>query len=387
MGEGIAATIRAIGPGGRRILIGGGKAPVLFDGTTGRPLGSPLPHGAVVILAAFSHDGRTLMTVDGQNVGRVWDAQGPASSSVVLQALKGGADDARFAPDGASVLVVSKIGHRLQAFDPATGAPKGPPPGTVPAETTSAVSPDLTTSLVRVRETRNGRAIERLETRDASGRPVGRPVVGPPYQKNAALGPRGWGATWNGQHLQFLDFETGRWIAPKTASKLTVHGIKFTDDGRFAVAIHQTQGRLFEVRDARSLGGMDLRRLVTAYEFRPGGSEVVIGTNDGALTRWSVPEAKPKGPALGRHESAVRGLSFSRDGRWLVSSGDDGTARVWDLDTGSPVGVPLVHSGPVARAILGPIGGRSSRHATGTPPSGTSSPARPWDRRSAPHKP
>ena len=75
------------------------------------------------------------------------------------------------------------------------------------------------------------------------------------------------------------------------------------------------------------------------------------------------------------HDGAVRG-GGSADGGTAVSGGDDGTVRVWDLATGTPVGDPLTgHTGAVNAVAVGragrPPGGhlrRRRRHGAGVGP-------------------
>ncbi len=58
------------------------------------------------------------------------------------------------------------------------------------------------------------------------------------------------------------------------------------------------------------------------------------------------------------HTNKVTSLSFSADGSLLASSSKDGTARLWRLPAGEPLGPPLVHDQPVRRAILSEDGSR-----------------------------
>jgi len=41
------------------------------------------------------------------------------------------------------------------------------------------------------------------------------------------------------------------------------------------------------------------------------------------------------------HVGKVRVVTYSPDGRYIASSGDDGTIRLWNAQTGQPVGAPL----------------------------------------------
>ncbi len=56
------------------------------------------------------------------------------------------------------------------------------------------------------------------------------------------------------------------------------------------------------------------------------------------------------------HARPVSSAAFSPDGRWVVTSSDDGTARVWDAKSGAPISSPLRHAGPVHSAAFSPNG-------------------------------
>jgi WD40 repeat protein len=56
------------------------------------------------------------------------------------------------------------------------------------------------------------------------------------------------------------------------------------------------------------------------------------------------------------HTQTVRGVAFTRDGRFAVSGSDDGTVRVWDVTSGTEVRSFTGHSGAVTSVTVSPSG-------------------------------
>jgi len=72
------------------------------------------------------------------------------------------------------------------------------------------------------------------------------------------------------------------------------------------------------------------------------------------------------------HEDGVQGVAVSPDGQWLVSTGRDGTVRVWPLSGGSEPILLLGHQGAVNGAVFSP----DARHVASA---GEDSTVRVWD--------
>jgi WD40 repeat protein/serine/threonine protein kinase len=102
---------------------------------------------------------------------------------------------------------------------------------------------------------------------------------------------------------------------------------------------------------------------VNRVAFGPGGRTLATACQDGTARLWDLSTGSPLSRPL-RHEGAVRALAFHPDGSCVVTAGDDGTIRRWDAISGQPLGEPLVHNGPVTVMELSPDG---SRIAAGGP--------------------
>jgi eukaryotic-like serine/threonine-protein kinase len=94
---------------------------------------------------------------------------------------------------------------------------------------------------------------------------------------------------------------------------------------------------------------------VTTAAFRPDGRVLATADHDGTAQLWRVADGAPVGRAMA-HRGPIRALRFSPDGRRVLTAGDDGDARLWGAADGSPIGRPMAHRGPVNAAAYSPDG-------------------------------
>jgi WD40 repeat protein/serine/threonine protein kinase len=92
---------------------------------------------------------------------------------------------------------------------------------------------------------------------------------------------------------------------------------------------------------------------ICAVAFSPDGNTVLTGSRDNTARMWEVATGNPVGMPL-QHEGEVTAVAFSPDGNTVLTRSEDKTARLWEAATGKPIGTPLQHQGLVFAAAFSP---------------------------------
>jgi WD40 repeat protein len=69
----------------------------------------------------------------------------------------------------------------------------------------------------------------------------------------------------------------------------------------------------------------------------PGGQRIMTCSNDGSLRVWDLQSEQQMGIDWRDGESPVYAIGLSPDGKKIVSGSDDGAVRLWDIDTGKVI--------------------------------------------------
>jgi RNA polymerase sigma factor (sigma-70 family) len=288
----------AVTPDGRTVATGAEGPIQLWDAATGRPLQRLEGHGKNIHTLQMLRDGRTMLSTGSDQIVRFWDLDtGKERQRIDVTNMRwpiafshDGAIVACVHDDGSIRLVETATGKERQRV-PGSDDPDAPPSG-------AAFTPDgrslvvLTGDVTHVWDLATGKEVRRFTFAEAG------PALIPSPMR-----------------------QTGRAVTSR--------------DGRF-IAYGSPRGSLaiHEVATGK------LVRLIE--QLLPGDRANWFGFSpDGRCVAWSVwpqPAIHVLEVASGEerlrldgHKGAVTTLSFSEDGRTLVSASEDTTALVWKL--------------------------------------------------------
>ncbi|MBI3186125.1 MAG: serine/threonine protein kinase [Myxococcales bacterium] len=430
-------TFADVSPGGEHILTAGEDGTArLWDAASGALLATLQGHGARVHFAWFSADGRRCLTGGEDKTARVWEVATGAQVSVFrghAQAVFAGG----FSPDGKLAVTAgedltvavwnSEDGQPLFApFSPHRRkvlhlrlSPDGRWLVTASEDGTAAVA-SLADGKVRHYLRESGQVLmarfspdgRRIATVGGEGRihlwdtqsgrhlaalaghvdTVGFVSFDPEGSRLASAGYDGtarlWDARWtpylfrqehadepasgclsgdgglaaisSAREVKLWNTRSGELLAAHDRSALSARMLPWVALGPDGSLLAVGNGEVAELRDSRTF---ELRRSLRGHErplvhgaFSPDGSRLATTSLDGTARLWDVEsgallfEMKHPGPAIL--------VSFSRDGRRLATGCVDRVARVWDAASGQLVAELRGHEQTVNHASFSADGER-----------------------------
>jgi RNA polymerase sigma factor (sigma-70 family) len=355
----------------------------LWDTATGKEMRSwpfkPNFPGAI----GFAHDGKTLAVADAGETIRLLDVASGAEAEQP-SGNRTSAVRAFFAPDGRTAVTADITDATLHWWDPQRGKLLRKQQWPALEVAISAVASDCRTLFswgsdqpVRTWDLASGKETRRwpanfglsypsalvpspdnktlallyqqpvIVLADAvTGKELRRLQAHTPYPSGAAFLPEGRFLTWGPDaRVRVWDLATGREAvgftfadrsappAMRAPGVIQVPGVYFgvavSPDGRLAAISQHGTVVLHELS-----GGRQLRTVSMAGSpvFSPDGRTLAGGdTKTGTIQLVEVATGGERLRLTG-HRGGVRGVAFSPDGRRLISTGDDTTALVWDLE-------------------------------------------------------
>jgi WD40 repeat protein/serine/threonine protein kinase len=278
------ARALAFSPNSRLLVSGSDDGTVrIWNTDTGEAVLAFHGHERSVASVAFSPDGKSVVSRGGDKAVRLWDTN--TGEELMSFKTEGGVGPVAFSPDGRRI--VSGGWERI----------------------------------IRIRD-----AVTGTELAHSAG--YGE------YVSLLALTPDGKGALLRThEHITLWDVETGKQI-PWAPPRIPQPGFAISPDGKRIVSgiFDQTDKTTIELRDAATgeallAFGRYEGRLEFSFTFSPDGERIVTG-GWGEMIIWDATTGEEL-LSLGGHEGAIYCVAFSPNGRYIASSDENSTIRIW----------------------------------------------------------
>ncbi|QRV79031.1 WD40 repeat-like protein [Ceratobasidium sp. AG-Ba] len=377
IGHSGSVTSVAYSPDGRRIVSGSEDGTVrIWDANTGAQIGDLLVgHEDPLISVAYSLDGRYIVSGSGAGPLYVWDADIGARIGEPFVGHQSPVWSVAYSPCGRRI-VSGSMDCTVRVWDADTGAQIGEPlVGHHEPVFSVAFSPDGQ----RIISGSEDWSVLIWDTE--TGAQIGQRLVGHENSvTSVAYSPDGRhivSASLDGT-VCIWDAETGAQIGePLVAHSSSISSVAYSPDGRRIVS--GSQDRTVQVCSADMVGMTDTYQVAQlssqkntppmedlfeeiSYEiisiaYSPCGRRIASGSADRTVRVWDADTGTQIGEPLVGHEDLVTSVAYSPDGRYIVSGSGDGTVRIWDTETGAQIGEPLVgHEDPVTSVTYSPDG-------------------------------
>ncbi len=344
-------TMAQFSPDGLRVVTAStdGKAQ-LWDSNTGKALPASMQHAKAIRCVQYSPDGHWIATASEDNTARVWNAENgtpvspPAQHEHTVRWVE-------FSPDSSRIVTASED-NSAKLWDAKSGKPIGQPMKHDNKVTSASFSPDGSRVV-----TASGDGTARQWSAE-SGSPVSQPLRHMSLVRRARYSPDGrWIVTASyDQTARVWDAATGASIAEAMTHDGGVECAQFSPDGRHIVtAGYDDVGRIWDISAGDAIGELIPQRGIRFAQFSPQGNNILTLTKDVAQV-WSGSGRRIGAPL--RHGTRLNSARFSGDGKRVITTSDDKTARIWDATTGNMLGQPLVHKSEVTNAVFSPDGSK-----------------------------
>ena len=260
----------------------------MWDVATGQLLWSTKDSGLALWALAFSPDGEYLLSGNMDGVATLWDAE---SGQEVRQFSAQGLDEisaVAFSPDGKTIVA-------------------------------GGVSFEVHDKFVPMWEVETGKEILRFPVLDV--------LFGMSYSRDGKYVFTGGG----GNGVSYLwDAQTGKEVRELVGNAVG-SGTSFSPDGKYVVTVESSTGFVVDVQT-----GQEIHRFIGPAAglantiYSPDGKFIAAAAFDGNVYLWDA----QTGQQLRRYQrsTVANNIAFSPDSQHLVSVGNDGIARFFDVD-------------------------------------------------------
>ena len=316
-------------PDGQSVLTYGGHGAVLWSAADGSVVRTFTDHAARVTSAAFSADGRQLLTGSEDKTAKLWSV----ADGTVIQTLYGhawGVLSVAMSPDGAQAVTGGgdwsarlwslSSGTLIRSWREHTGAVNA-----------VAFSPDG-------RYVMTGSDDQTLKLWSVTGETSVRTFSGHAHAVSClAFSPDGTRivtGSWD-RTARLWSVADGAALQVFEPHADIVTSVDYSADGkRVLTGGADNQARLWSVADGtlvtNYLGHTDK---IDSVRFAPSGHQLLTASHDQTVRLWSLADGSVARTLEG-HSGRILSVAFSADASQILTAGDDKTARAWSLSDG-----------------------------------------------------
>jgi WD40 repeat protein len=304
--------------------------------------GADLVSGNDVYSAAFSPDGKEIVTASADGIARIWSASSHKQLGVLTEPGSGQLNSASFSPDGEEIITASNDGT---ARVWSAGSRKQLGVLTEPSDSpvNSAVfSPDgkeiVTASEDGTARIWSATSYQQLFVLAGHNGFVQSAVFSPDGKEVVTASRDGTAKLWTAAPLEQLGVLTEPGNGPLHSAVFSPNGREIVTASKDGAARTWSAGSYHEIRllmePTKGTNDYYGKDIVSAV-FSPGGNEIVTASRDGTAWIWNASNRRQ----LGRLAPPLLSAAFSTNGREVITAGSDSTARIWDAGTRRQLGV------------------------------------------------
>jgi WD40 repeat protein len=316
-------------PDGRRIVSGSDDNTIrIWDAETGHLIRTLEGHAVAVNTVAYSPDGEHILSGSRDHTIKVWDANTGRELLTIGEFGRSGVVlSAAYSPDGNHIVSNSR-NNSVAVWDAGSGQRRLTLSGHRGEVISVAYSPDgkqiasASTSDIKVWDAGTG---QEIKTSSGSG-----PIAYSPDGKYIYAAS---GGLWNLA-------DSNIYISGDSGSGTGVKAVAYSPDGSRILTTSYTSAIIeldaaYDRKELRRFTGYAFSVDTVAYS--PNGRFIVSASSHvnakGDITVWNIAEGR-KFLTLSGHTGWVTVLTYSPDGKKIISGSFDGDIREWDAQTG-----------------------------------------------------
>jgi len=134
--------------------------------------------------------------------------------------------------------------------------------------------------------------------------------------------------------VQLWNAADGALVREWSAHNSSTVALEFASDGSWLATAGGRAVAVWNPADGSQIRVMDTGQIVTSLAASPDGARLVVGTSGGKLIAYNKADGAVLFDVVA-HPGSVRWLDFAADGRSILTTGEQGEAKLWDAANGT----------------------------------------------------